>query len=111
MSRGVEEILDRLDGVERTPRRVDRDARRALIAVGVTASIFIALALLSDPSVTVPESDAVPATADLFGAFERLSVPATEAEAPPTETPTDRATPPATDGYESVEAIAPGRRT
>ena len=111
MSRGVEEILGRLEGVESTPRRVDRDARRALIAVGVTASLFVALALLSDPPVTVPDADAVPASADLFGAFERLSVPTTDTEVPATETPADPATQPTTDGYESVEAIAPGRRT
>ena len=115
MSRGVEDIIGRLDGVAPASRRVDRDARRALLAVAAVAAVFTGIALLPDSAGSggaSPASDRdETASTDLLGAFERISVPAAEEGRPTDESPTVPATRPTPDGYESIEAIAPGRRT
>ena len=115
MSRGVEDIISRLDGVAPTSRRVDRDARRALIAVAAVATVFAGLALFASAERPGRESGVASgseaASTDLLGAFERLRVPASEEGRPTDESSSDPATRPSSDGYESIEAMAPGRRT
>lgn len=112
MTREVEDILDRLDGVERRPRRLDRDARRAVAAVALVAIVSTGWALSARaPRIESAESDTATRTPDVLGAFERLRVEpsADTPDLPISDSPT--ATPDAVDGYESIEAIAPGRRT
>lgn len=112
MTPGVEDILDRLDGVEHRPRRLDRDARRAVVAVLLVAAVSLGLALSAGSAGVEPAEPAdSPASTDLLGAFERLRItPTVDApDLPNSDAPA--ATPETVDGYESIEAIAPGRRT
>ncbi len=103
MNRGTDDILNRLSGVESRPRALDRDARRGLMASLVVTAVSLTLAWTAgsvEPG--SPADDRSAATHDPVGALERLRVdPESIGEA----------TSPSRDGYETIDAIGPGRRT
>ena len=108
------EVLSRLDGVEPRRRFLDRDARRALVAVGFLLVGGLVVLLASSELGSVhrlgpPTDEASPLRPSrILDAVDRTRVPASRGEAP------DGASP-ATEGegvrYDSVEAMAPGRRS
>ena len=83
--------------------------------MAAVTTVFAGLALMATPAGSDPDASATSgseaASTDLLGAFERLSVPAHEEARPKDESSSFPATSPPSDGYESIEAMAPGRRT
>ncbi|MFM1833315.1 MAG: hypothetical protein RLZZ461_1631 [Planctomycetota bacterium] len=102
MSRGTQDILDQLPGIESRPRRLDRDARRALGALLIVTVVAIGMAWQARSLEQSAAVDTAANARDPLGAMERLRVTPDIAE--PATSATD-------DGYESIDAIGPGRRS
>ncbi len=102
MNRGTEDILAQLSGVESRPRRLDRDARRTLGVLAALTVIMFALAARSRDTAEVAAAEGATQARDPLGAIERLRVAPEVAE--PATSPNDG-------GYESIDAIGPGRRS
>jgi hypothetical protein len=106
MSRETEAILNRLPGIESRSRWIDRDGRRALAALGAVTAIVAALAAHSRESAEEAAARSIApvgaATVDPVGAIQRIRLDPDAAE---------KATSPPQDGYESLDAIGPGRRS
>lgn len=106
-------VLSRLDGVESKTAapRLDRDARRTLVAVVCVVVVVGAGGLWSRWSQgSASEAASTSSTTSIEGAFQRLSVDPVDEDAPggnqgesATEAPGER--------YEEVVAAAPGRST
>ena len=113
------EVLSRLDVVEPRRRFLDRDARRALVAVGFLLVGGIVILLASSELGSVhrlgpPTDEASPLRPSrILDAVDRTRVPAAGVPASRDDAPDG--TSPATEGegvrYDSVEAMAPGRRS
>lgn len=108
MSR-TEDILSRIPGVESRPRWIDRDARRAVLAVILVGSaVGLAAVLASPPDASmVVDAPVRPMEADVSGAFERLRTPG----GIESESSSGEATGEGERGYEIKDAIGPGRRS
>jgi hypothetical protein len=102
VSRGTEDILDQLPGIEARPRRLDRDARRALIALGAVIAVAVGMAWQARETNESATLEAASGGSDPIGALERIRVTPESAET---------ATSPSDGGYESIDAIGPGRRS
>jgi hypothetical protein len=102
VSRGTQDILDQISGIESRPRRLDRDARRALGALLIVTVIAIGMAWQARSLEPAAAVDTAANARDPLGAMERLRVTPEIAE--PATSTTD-------DGYESIDAIGPGRRS
>ena len=113
------EVLSRLGGVEPRRRFLDRDARRALIAVAFLLVGGLVVLLASSELGSVhrlgpPTGEASPLRPSrILDAVDRTRIPAAGVPASRDDVP-DGASP-ATEGegvrYDSVEAMAPGRRS
>ena len=102
MNRGTEDILAQLSDVESRPRRLDRDARRTLGVIAALTVIMFALAARSRETAEVAAAEGAASARDPLGAIERIRVDPDSAE--PATSATDG-------GYESIDAIGPGRRS
>lgn len=109
-------ILDRLDGVEEG-RRLDRDGRNGLIALAVVAVVLlgtISFETLLDRaggSSSDGVADVAPLVtpASVLEAVDRIQVPATDdSSGVPSGSVETEALP---RRYETIEAVAPGRRS
>ena len=102
MSRETQDILDRLPGVEACPRRIDRDGRRTLGVIAALTVIMFALATRSRDTAEIASAEAAVTIGDPIGAIQRIRIEPGSAE---------KATSAPDDGYESIDAIGPGRRS
>jgi len=106
MSRGTQDILDRLSGVEPRPRWIDRDGRRTLGVIAALTVIMFALAARSRDTAEISAAEAAvkidDPVGDPIGAIQRIRIEPGSAE---------KATSTPDDGYESIDAIGPGRRS
>ena len=102
MKPGTQDILDRLPGVESRPRRVDRDARRALGALVMVTLIASTLAVMAREGDDRTVLDAAVPPSGPIDAIDRIRVDPESVE---------KATAGPEDRYESIDAIGPGRRS